>query len=59
MTDPQIERLDLRSRSPVEERYQVIREHFPEAMREGKIDFEVLHRALGDFRSIPARSASA
>ena len=44
-----IERLHTRSQSPVDERIAGLRTLFPEAVREGKIDFEALQRALGEW----------
>lgn len=42
------EEVPRRSPSVVEERLAVIREHFPEAMSEGRVDFERLRAALGE-----------
>ncbi len=44
-----IERLDTRSQSPVDERIAGLRELFPEVFREEKIDFEALQRSLGEW----------
>jgi adenine-specific DNA-methyltransferase len=49
VTTDDIERLDLGSASPLEDRQAAIAELFPEAMREGAIDFEALRAALGDW----------
>ncbi len=48
MTTDDIERFDLRSANPVGERLAALAELFPEAMREGKVDFDALRRSLGD-----------
>lgn len=49
MTTEDIERLDLRSASPIDERLAALAELFPEAMREGQVDFDALGRSLGDW----------
>lgn len=49
MNTDDIERLDLRSANPLDERLVAIAELFPEAMREGVIDFESLRQSLGDW----------
>ena len=49
MSTDDIERFDLRSTDPFDERLAVIRELFPEAIREGKVDFEALRRSVGDW----------
>lgn len=49
MTTDDIERLDLRSANPLDERLAAVADLFPEAMREGTIDFESLRRSLGDW----------
>ena len=49
MTDEVIERFDLASPSPVEERLLVLRSAFPDVFREGRVDFDALRRELGDW----------
>lgn len=49
MTAEDIERFDLRSASPIDERLAALGELFPEAMREGQVDFDALRRSLGDW----------
>ncbi len=46
--DPDPRRLGLRSADVVAERAEALRRLFPEAVRDGKLDFEALHQALGD-----------
>jgi len=41
-------RLDLRSADVIGPRAEALRRLFPEAVRDGKLDFEALHQALGD-----------
>jgi adenine-specific DNA-methyltransferase len=43
------ERFNLASEVPTDERIAAIRAAFPEAMRDGKIDFDALRRSLGDW----------
>ena len=49
MTTDDIERLDLRSANPVDERLAALASLFPEAMREGGVDFDALRRSLGEW----------
>jgi len=49
VTTDDIERLDLRSADPVDERLAALAELFPEAMREGAVDFDALRRSLGEW----------
>ena len=49
MTKDDIERLDLRSADPVDERLAALAELFPEAIREGAVDFDALRRSLGEW----------
>lgn len=48
MTTDDIERFDLRSANPVDERLAAIAELFPEVVREGTVDFDALRRSLGE-----------
>lgn len=48
MTD-EIERFDLASQRPADERIGFIRTHFPEVFAETQIDFDALRRSLGDW----------
>jgi adenine-specific DNA-methyltransferase len=43
------ERFDLASEVPSDDRLAALRAAFPEAMRDGKIDFDTLRRSLGDW----------
>jgi adenine-specific DNA-methyltransferase len=43
------ERFDLASEVPMDDRIAAIHAAFPEAVREGKIDFDALRRSLGDW----------
>jgi adenine-specific DNA-methyltransferase len=43
------ERFDLASEVPLDDRIAAIHAAFPEAVREGKIDFDALRRSLGDW----------
>lgn len=45
----QIERFDLASAGPVDPRIAVLTEQFPEAIADGKVDFDVLRRSIGDW----------
>lgn len=49
MTKDDLERLDLRSADPVDERLSALADLFPEAMREGAVDFDALRRSLGEW----------
>jgi len=49
VTTDDIERLDLRPASPVDERLAALAELFPEVMREGTVDFDALRRSLGEW----------
>ena len=49
MTDEILERVELASQSPIDERLLALNEAFPEASREGRIDVEALRRSLGDW----------
>ena len=49
VTDEVIERFDLASQSPVDERLLALREAFPDVFREDSIDFDGLRRELGDW----------
>jgi adenine-specific DNA-methyltransferase len=50
MTTPDLpERFNLASELPSDDRLAAIRSAFPEAAREGKIDFDALRRSLGDW----------
>jgi adenine-specific DNA-methyltransferase len=48
-TNEEMERLDLRSANPLDERLTAIAALFPEAMRDGKVDCDALRRSLGDW----------
>jgi adenine-specific DNA-methyltransferase len=47
VTDDVIERFDLSSQSPLFDRMLALRESFPEAFREDRVDFDALRRSLG------------
>lgn len=49
MTTDDIERLNLRSADPVDERLSALADLFPEAMSEGTVDFDALRRSLGEW----------
>ena len=45
---PDVEKLSLASADPLEDRVEQLKELFPEAFSEGKVDFEKLRLELGD-----------
>ena len=49
MSTDDIERINLASANPVDGRLIALREQFPDAIREGKVDFDALRRSLGDW----------
>jgi len=54
-----IEKLNLKSKSIIEEQKSKLKELFPEVLTEGKIDFEKLRLTLGDEIDEGGRAFSA